>query len=104
MKKCLWMGLFLSLSSLSWAQTDAEKNLLSAQVQYQNALKAQETAKTRMSVAENRLKTANGRMQDAQRELASAQEEYATATAQQTQADADFEAAGRNLDQAWGIK
>ncbi len=104
MKKCLWITLLLSLSSISWAQTEAEKTLLSAQVQYQNALKAQEAAKTKMSVAENRLKTANGRMQDAQRELASAQEEYASATAQQAQANADFEAAGRNLDNAWGIK
>ncbi len=104
MKKYLWIGLLLGLSSMSWAQTEAEKNLLSAQIQYQNALKAQDAAKTRVSVAENRLKTANGRMHDAQRELTSAQEEHAAAAAQQAQANSDFEAAGRNLDQAWGIK
>ena len=103
MKKSLLLCLALSFSGFVAAQSP-EETLLSAQIQYQNALKAQNAAKERATKAQTRLETARGRVQDAQRELQDAQTESADASAFQSKSVSDYEEAGRNLDRAWGIK
>lgn len=97
----IWIGLgFLSTSA--WALTDPEQRLLSAQIQYQNALKKHDQGGYRLKKAKEDAEAAKVRLADAQSVLQKAEEELAQATAAQSQADQALAEASRNLDAAWG--
>lgn len=97
----IWIGLgFLSTSA--WALTDPEQRLLSAQIQYQNALKKHDQSGFRLKKAKEAAAAAKVKLTDAQNTLQKAEEELAQATAAQTQSDQTLAEASRNLDAAWG--
>lgn len=103
MNKFLLLLLPLCLSAGAYA-AEKEDQLLSAQIQYQNALKAQGSSKEKVLNARTRVENAKNRVSDARRELQNAETEYSAAVAEEAQNQRTFEEAGRNLDRAWGIQ
>ena len=97
----IWVGLgFLSTSA--FALTDPEQRLLSAQIQYQNALKNHDQGGSRLKKAQQDAEAAKVKLTDAQNILKKAEDELAQATAAKTQAEQALAEASRNLDAAWG--
>lgn len=90
-----------ALSSTAWAQTPAEAELLSAQVNYQSALKAQQNFKGQLSDTEGRLQQATQRLQGLQQEVQNLETKRGELTQQNSTAQTALEQAGQRLDAAW---
>ncbi|MBP6344496.1 hypothetical protein AB8Q18_14555 [Neisseriaceae bacterium CLB008] len=90
-----------ALSSAAWAQTPAEAELLSAQVNYQQALKAQQNFKGQVGETEGRLQMAKQRLQGLQQEVQTLETKLGELSQQSSSAQATLEQAGQRLDAAW---
>ncbi len=90
-----------TLSTAVWAQTPVEAELLSAQVNYQNALKAQQNFKGQASETEQRLQMAKQRLQGLQQEVQTLETKLGELSQQSSTAQTTLEQAGQRLDAAW---
>ncbi|MBP6562499.1 MAG: hypothetical protein KA214_03385 [Neisseriaceae bacterium] len=89
------------LSTATWAQTPAEAELLSAQVNYQTALKAQQNFKGQVGDTESRLQSAKQRLQGLQQEVQTLETKLGELAQQSSSAQTTLEQAGQRLDAAW---
>ncbi|MBP6117138.1 MAG: hypothetical protein KBC57_12075 [Neisseriaceae bacterium] len=90
-----------ALSSAAWAQTPVEAELLSAQMNYQQALRAQQNFKGQVSETESRLQMAKQRLQGLQQEVQTLETRMGELSQQHSSAQATLEQAGQRLDAAW---
>lgn len=91
----------VALSNTAWAQTPVEAELLSAQVNYQQALKAQQNFKGQVGETESRLQMAKQRLQGLQQEVQTLETKLGELTQQNSSAQTVLEQAGQRLDAAW---
>ncbi|QMT40474.1 hypothetical protein [Neisseria shayeganii] len=94
---CLLLAAAPALADQSAAQTE----LLSAQIAYQEALKAQTDYTAKVGTLRQRLQTVQATIQQKQAEAARLQSELNEADVAAQQAGSTLEAAGRRLDAAW---
>lgn len=85
-----------------FAVSEADQRLLSAQIQYQNALKLQDHSAGRFRKAQQELESAKARFTDAQNILQKAETELNEASTVKNQTERVLAEASRNLDAAWG--
>lgn len=103
MRRLILLPLLLGYYSVLFAATP-EEALLSAQIQYQNALKEHDNISPKVEAAKQRVETAKARVQGAQQEVEKAETQLQELIAAKEKADTALKEAGRNLDQAWGIR
>lgn len=104
MKHSIGFILAIFSGSLLYAQepsADAQSELLSAKVAYQQALSRQNHHQQQQVDAQKRLDTAKRRLADAQQEMQAAQKAYEDIIRERTQSDQSLQAAGARLDAAW---
>lgn len=104
MKYAIWISMLLFSGSLLYAQNtpeDAQSELLSAKVAYQQALSAQSNLQTKYIDSQKRLATAKNRLSAAQQEMQAAQKAYDEIIGTQQQSAQNLQAAGKRLDAAW---
>lgn len=95
-------GLCLLAAALpAWAEDAAQTELLSAQMAYQEALKAQTDNGSRVGMLRTRLEAAQTALQQKQAEVAQLQAQLNEADAAAQQSNSLLEEAGRRLDAAW---
>lgn len=91
----------VALSSAAWAQSPAEAELLSAQINYQQALKAQQNFKGQVGETQSRLDSAKQRLQGLQQEVQNLETKLSDLSQQNSNAQALLDQAGQRLDAAW---
>lgn len=104
MKHSIGFILAIFSGSLLYAQepsADAQSELLSAKVAYQQALSRQSHWQQQYQEIQKRLDTAKRRLADAQQEMQAAQKAYEDIIRERTQSDQSLQAAGARLDAAW---
>ena len=100
-KASMTVGLALGLSSVAWAQTAAETELLSAQKAYQEILRTSQSQKSSLSVKQEQLNTAKQRLSEIQSSISKLETEVAAEQSANTTAQQALQAAGAKLDAAW---
>ncbi len=101
MQKMILVAIAGLASGVLWAQTPAEAQLLSAQLAYQQALKAHTSQQGQLTDLQQRLNAAKQRLVEAQSNVQRLEGEVGTAQSAQTQADSALQTAGQQLDAAW---
>ena len=100
-KTSMALGLAMGLSSVAWAQTAAESELLSAQKAYQEVLRTTQTQHSSLGTKQGQLNTAKQRLTEIQNSISKLEAEVASAQAADTAAQQALQAAGARLDAAW---
>ncbi len=85
----------------AWADDAAQTELLSAQMAYQEALKAQTDNGSRVNTLRSRLEEAQRTVQQKQAEITQLQTQLNEADVAAQQSNSTLEEAGRRLDAAW---
>ncbi|AZR59545.1 hypothetical protein ELB75_05600 [Eikenella corrodens] len=91
----------LAAAAPAWADDAAQTELLSAQMAYQEALKAQTDNGSRVNTLRTRLEAAQTALQQKQAEITKLQTQLNEADVAAQQSNTILEEAGRRLDAAW---
>ena len=91
----------LPAATPAWADDAAQTELLSAQMAYQEALKAQTDNGSRVNTLRTRLEAAQTALQQKQAEITQLQTQLNEADVAAQQSNTTLEEAGRRLDAAW---